>query len=409
MAPAQKLACVILSLLFLVAPLRAVTTPEDVRKALDSVASYQTQGEEHGAFSPELAARLQLLRRRARDFAFGSVLDAARHTRDGASLLTKARQRTLQAGIPLRGKAAWMTDQFSPSVRIQYFPVQDANSWVGARVHVGIPCGEDVSLYLWKLDDDEESGRLVPELTFARESPLTDLATSTGTLHVATRLDSPDGVPQLATIETGVWCNSQWRKALLQVVRGSDHPYRPERIFTHDELAFVGADNAPTVERTASGFRFHYLSQYWLDPRQHSRVKRIDLRIEGGHAEIMAPLDENPALFLDHWLTEPWTTSRAWTTGENLNALRTWHDSLSPNSPSRVAAELLGQGGCQGDPTTFFVQLHTEKPDRGQTATGQNVYGILKRQADGFRVQRIASELPSGCDLGTALGTGQAN
>lgn len=409
MAPAPKILWLFLLVLSGVAPLVAVTTPADVRKALDEVASYRGESEAPGAFSPALAERLQMLRRRARDFAFGSVMEAARKARERNALIATARQRTRRAGLPLKSNSAWLPDQFAPSVRIQFFPMPEAPSWMGARVHVGIPCGEDVSLYLWKLTDDQESGGLVPELTLARESPLTDLATSTGALHFAATLDGEDGTPQLATFETGVWCNSQWRKALLQVVRGSDHPYRPERLFTHHELAFLADDQEPAVERTETGFRFRYRGQFWIDPQQHNREKQLEVRIQGDRAEMAPPREDDPALFLDQWLSQPWTRSREWTTGRNLAALRAWHHSLSPDSDAGFTPELLGQGGCATDPKTFFVHLHTDQPEAGQPAAGKDLYGILRRQEGGFRVEHITAELPASCGAGISTAPRQGN
>ncbi|MCW5965209.1 MAG: hypothetical protein KIT83_14320 [Bryobacterales bacterium] len=409
MAPAPKLVWIILILLSMVAPLAAVTTPADVRKALDNVASYRGESEAPGAFSPVLAERLQLLRRRARDFAFGSVAEAARTARERDDLIAKARQRTRRAGMPLKSKSAWLPDQFSPSVRIQFFPIPETPSWIGARVYVGIPCGEDVSLYLWKLSGDQESNGLAPELTLARESPLTDLATSTGTLHFAAKLDGDEGAPQLATFETGVWCNSQWRKALVQVVRGSDHPYRPERLFTHHELAFLAGEQEAAVERTETGFLFRYRGQFWLDPQQHSRPKQLEVRIQGDRAHILPPREDDPVLFLDQWLSQPWTRSREWTTGRNLVALRAWHDTLSPDSDARLTTELLGQGGCVADPKTYFVHLHTDHPVAGQPVAGKDVYGILRLQEDGLRVEHITAELPANCGVTASPAPRQVN
>ncbi len=394
----------LLFLLCALLPAYCVTTASDVRKALDGVASYRQQEPMATSFSPEFAERLQLLRRRARDFAFGSVVEAARNASGRDGVLELARRRTLRAGLPLRADAEWMAEQFTPSVRIQYFPLAESSAWIGARIHVGIPCGEDISLYLWKLNDSDDGSGVAPELVFARESSLTDLAGSMGSLHMAMTVDPASGKPQLATIETGVWCNSQWRKALLQVMRRGDHPYRGERLFTHSEMAFLGAETPPEVAVTEGGFRFQFQGQFWLDPSQPSRPKRVDIQVSGDRAEMLVPRDEDPASFLDQWLSQPWSRSRAWTTGHNLNALRSWHDSLSPESPDPVRLEVVNHGGCGGDPQMYFVHLHAALPASALSSGAQEVYGILRRQERGFRVDDIAPKLPAGC-----AATSQAN
>lgn len=392
MAPASRFPLLLILVAALGLSLPGVTTPHDVRRALEEVASYQGAPEDLNTFSSPLAEKLQMLRKRARDFAFGSVAAASQSARERQGLIARARQRTKQAGLPYQARAAWMGDQFSPFVRIEYFPVPDTPDWMGARVHVGIPCGEDVSLYFWRLAEQEDSALLAPELVFARESPLTDLAGSTGSLDYALQSTEKGFAPELATIETGVWCNSQWRKAILSIVRVTNQAYRQEKLFQYQELAFVGADPSPSVERQASGYRFRYLAHFWLDPRQDSRIKELDVRVSGERAEILAPRDEDPALFLDHWIAAPWTASKSWTTGQNQESLRSWHDTLSPENRTGTLAELRGRGGCLGDPSAYYVHLQTA-PGAGR----QDVYGILRRREDGFRLEDIRPQLPAGC------------
>jgi hypothetical protein len=388
--------CFLLILFVAVLPAYCVTTASDVRKALERVASYQ-QAEPLGAgFSPEFADRLQQLRRRARDFAFGSVLEAARTSKGREAVLMLARRRALRAGLPLRAESAWMEEQFSPSVRIQYFPLPESSEWMGARVHVGIPCGEDVSLYLWKLSVAETGDGLSPELVFARESPLVDLPGSTGELRLAMAVDAANGKPQLATMEAGVWCSSQWRKALLQVLRQGEHPYRAEKMFSHSEMVFLAQAPEPAVERITAGFRFSFHGQSWIDWRQPSRLKRLDVQVDGDRTELLAPQDDDPAAFLEHWLVQPWVRSRALSSGSNLPALRTWHEALSPESTKAVRLELVSHGGCGADGHLSFVHLQSAAPGEPSSTT-QDVYGILRRHEQGFRVDEITMKLPPSC------------
>jgi len=392
MALLLKIAFLCFFIPWMAIPLVAVTTPRDVRQALEDVSTFRSDGRDPSVFVPVFAEKLQLLRRRARDFAFGSVIDAARGAREREDLLARARQRTKRAGIPLNAESAWLPERFTPSVNIEYFVLPDWPDWIGARVMVGIPCGDDISLYLWKLSGSPDSEMLQPELVLARESPLASLANSTGTLHFAVNVPTEGRAAELATIETGVSCNSQWRKAALNIVRGTEQPFRQEKLFAHQELAFLGADPHPTVDRVDTGFRFRFLSHFWLDPQQPSRPREFEVRISNDQTEIAAPREEDPTLFLDQWLASPWTVSRTWTTGQHQSSLRAWHEHLSPDAKNGIPVELAEQGACKGDATVFFVHLLAE---RGNDV--QHIYGILRRQSSGFRLEHISSELPAVC------------
>lgn len=304
----------------------------------------------------------------------------------------------------MTARPQWQPEQFTASVGIEYFPLQEDPGWFGARVVVGIPCGEDISLFLWQVQTDRESDSLEPQLLLARESPLTDLSSSTGKLSIATAR-AEDNALELATVETGVWCNSQWRKASMNVLRSTDHAYRPARLFHYQELAFLGGEPQPRVERRDRGYHFEYLTHYWLNPSQHSRLRELEVRIEGNRAEMLIPRSEDPALFFDQWLATPWDASRSWTTGLHLSALRNWHETHSPVASARLTTELGGGGGCRHDPLTVWVRLHTE----AQPGVSSELFGILRRLPDGFRVDRITEELPEGCPAASANGTGAPN
>lgn len=421
----RKLWVLIFTLVLGAFPLCAVTTSTDVRKALDQVASHamsrmatrgSLSGAEYAALlnDPSVYGDLRNLRTKTRDYAIGSVLEATRSSNNRKQVLTKARSRVRKAGFPLRRNMNDAVESFEPFARIDFFPVDSppltadatastTGSWIGARVSIGIPCGSDVSLYLWELQPSgTEDAPVNATLRYAREGALSRSGEGVDRQEFAIRWPEDGGAPEIASIETGAWCSSLWRTATMSVLRSGEHPYRPERLFQHQEPAFLDEGVLPTVARTAQGFRFRFLTHYWLNPNRPRRLKDLDVQVQSDRASITAPASEDPLLFLDQWVSTPWQESRTWTTGEHENALRTWHESLSPEAATKLEASVVARGNCGRDTNTVWVQLQTQ-PGSGLSAQQNNgIFGILKWQAGGFRVERIVEQLPSGCPLVSA-------
>jgi hypothetical protein len=394
------LAC--LGLLVTALPLCAVTTAQDVQRALEN-AKAATPKELAPLLAKrdlgEMFGRLRTLRSAARDFAIASMIVAGEQPGTRKELLEEATGAMGRAGLsPVEqgGLAVAPGEElqpFVPWVTVRFFAVSGQPEWLAAEVVTGVPCGRDVSLLLWRLKDEWAQGRFRPELTFARESAFEDLASSSDLVafSVAPAKASPGN--HVAFVESAVWCNSQWKRATFSVYRPDGNPFRPHRLFRQEDLAFFGGEFGAAVLPEPEGFRFEYAGHYWLNPLHHSRRVQLQVRIDGERAWALPPASADPIEFLDQWLASPWDASRLWTTGRHQHALRTWHQALSPAERSRTMAEVAGKGGCQHDPETHWVRLTPTPRQQGQG----DVFGLLRKQTDGFRLDQFVEELPPGC------------
>jgi hypothetical protein len=394
----------VLALMLVVLPLCAVTTAKDVQRALER-ATAATPGEVAPLAAQrdlsDLFVRLRELRSKARDFAIGSVIVAAARARNPEALLAEAQRRVDQAGLS-RAAADENTvatevgsRPFVPSVDIHFSAVADHPSWIAAHVRTAVPCGEDVSLLLWTLPEAENTGKLLPKLEFARESAFEDLSSSSGLADYSIAPSGIEGTYHVALIETGIWCNSQWKRTVLSVLRTDQQPFRPARLFRQDDLAFLAGEPSPGITAGDSGFLFEYAGHYWLNPLHHSRRIAVQVQIDGDRAMALPPTADDPIEFLDQWLASPWDASRSWTTGRHQDALQAWHQNLSPADRSRTVAEAAGNGGCQHDPHTLWVRLVTLPEEPGKA----EVFGLLRRQTSGYRLDQFVEKLPAGCPL----------
>jgi hypothetical protein len=414
MASAWKIPLLLVLVLLSVVPsLLAVTTAGDVREALHQAASYKPQGAADPTTDPQLFEYLRILRAKTRDFAIGSIVDAARKAGTPGQLLDRARARVRQAGLPMREDPAAFGDLFAPSAEVEFFHVDGLPpEWIGARVQIGVPCGFDLSLFLWRLNPVEGEQAFTPELRFARESALTGMAEGVATQDYAVRQNTDSQDIEVASIDTGSWCSSYWRTATMVVARSSSHPYRPDRLFQHQEPVYLGDDLSPSVSASDSGFQFRFLTRYWLDVNRNYRLKELDVEVSHARASVRAPRAEDPALFLDQWVATPWRDSRSWTTGSYEHALRGWHETLSPDGADRLVTKVVNWGDCQPETHTAWVHLHALSPVHGldvHEAAGHGAakgssdfYGVLRRDPDGFRVHQIVDKLPANCPVSAA-------
>ncbi|MDZ7638268.1 MAG: hypothetical protein U5J83_08470 [Bryobacterales bacterium] len=368
----------------------AVTTPRDLRAAFQDLADVSAGASAESPLPHEVLDRTVRLRLRLRDYGIGSVIDGARRASKAEDVLQLAQQRLREAEFPLlpAGKAVGETQ---PKARLELFLLPGAPDWVGLKAEISLACGSDHALYFLRLQPAAEGG-FEAILAFAKENTLesvADLAVNFGVAGIP--LDQGASI-RIATIESAGGCASLWRPVRMRVYQTDQHPYRPLRLFEKERLAFLGEEPLPRASAPDGIFVFDYRALFWLDTGRHSRRETVRLaQLEQG-VRLLPPASENPIEFLDEWVTTPWSEAQRWAGSSGLTTIREWHEELAGSHESRLQTTLVSSGEC---PDSREIWVHLKAGDNAEHM--RSVYGLLRAQSEGYRVERFSPDLPSGC------------
>lgn len=377
-------------------PAFAVTTPRDLRSALEELAEIAGKETPENPISKDYAERAIRLRHRLRDYAIGSVVDATRRAGRIDDILPYVRQRIKEAEPPLRQSDTGAGTEPTPAARMEVFSPDSAPEWIGVKTEVSLLCGRDIALYFLRVRPTSD-GALESTLAFAKEGPLESVA-DLASHFSATAHRAPTGdVLRIATIEAAGGCSSLWKPVRMRVYQSDEHPYRPLRLFERERLAFLGDAAAPQVNRSPEGLAFEYRTLYWLDPERHSRPEVLRLAEEEQGVRILPPQPRNPLDFVDEWVSTPWPEAQRWANASRLSNVRKWHEDLAGARDARLRTTLVESGECAGRQEVWVHLKAGEEWNRMRS-----IYGLLRVGASGYRVEQFASDLPPACQARSA-------
>lgn len=368
----------------------AVTTPRDLRAALQDLASLSVKEGPRNPASTKVLEQTVRLRHRLRDYGMGSVIDAARRASTLDDVLPLSQQRLREAEFPLRPDGS-TGGEVQPEARVEVFAIPASPQWIGLKTTVALACGSDHALYYLHLLPMLQGG-FEAALAFAKENPLESVADLSGVFAAVSALTPQGDTLRVATIESAGGCSSLWRPVKMRVFQTDEHPYRPLKLFEKERLAFLGEDPAPQASLSPEGFVFEYRTLYWLDPERHSRKETVRLAQEEQGVRLLPPALGDPMAFVDEWASTPWPEAQRWVSGNRLSSIRKWHEELAGSRDSRLRTTLVDSGEC---PQGREVWVHLKAGEDLERM--RSVYGLLRMAADGYRVEQFISELPQGC------------
>lgn len=381
-----------LACIFLIAlSASAVTTPRDLRSALDELAEITRKEAPENPISREYSDRTVRVRHRLRDYAIGSVVDATRRTSVIQEVLPLAGQRIKEAEPSLRQADRATGSDPAPSARLELFAAKDAPDWIGVRTEVSLPCGFDVAIYLLRLSAGPD-GTLESTLAFAKENVLESVADLASHFEVTAHRAPTGQALRVATIEAAGGCSSLWKPVRMRVYQSDEHAYRPLRLFERERLAFLGESHAPRVSHSPEGLAFEYRTLFWLDADRHSRPEIVRLADEEQGVRLLPPQPQDPLAFVDEWVSTPWPDAQRWTSSGRLANVRKWHEDLARAGDSRLRTAVVESGECSGRQEVWVHLKAGEEWNRMRS-----VYGLLRVGPNGYRVEQFATELPAGC------------
>lgn len=380
-------------LLFFAGAAPAVTTPRDLRAALQELADLRVKEGSGNPPSRDVLDQTVRLRHRLRDYGIGSVVDSARRASTLADALSRSQQRLREVEFPLlpAGKAA---AEAIPEARAELFAVPGAPEWLGLKTTVSLACGGDHALYFLRLLATPD-GAFEATLAFAKENPLESVADLTGVFAAVSALAPQGAQLRVATIESVGGCTSLWRPVKMRVFQTDEHPYRPLRLFEKERLAFLGEAPTPQASLSPDGFLFEYRTLYRLDAGRHSRKEIVRLVQEEQGVGRLPPLSDDPLAFIDEWVTTSWPEAQRWVTGSRLASVRKWHEELAGSGEPRLRTSVVGSGEC---PQTHEAWVHLKAGEDFDRM--RSIYGLLRSGTDGYRVEQFVNDLPQGCRSG---------
>jgi len=276
--------------------------------------------------------------------------------------------------------------------RIEVLRPQGHRALLVATTTVGIECGGDTSLYIFRRAEKRW------KLTLALES--NDYEYISGAQDVFRYAISPpdrQGDFFVVAAEVPPWCTSNWRTIRFRVLRVGPRPYEPKVILSETQDAYLGGDPAVyslKVER--DGFSLYWHSGHRFDGML-SRLRVVRYRIDGNRAIRVPPISLRPEDFLDEWVKLPWASASTWSLRSAGPNLQPWHERLN---------RALEQNCCFS--TVSFVQSCGEAADKWQVGIRidpkrihdqfpEELFFTITRKAQVFSMQDIAEKRPPGC------------
>ncbi len=185
---------------------------------------------------------------------------------------------------------------------------------------IGICCGQDSSLYIFK-----KSGQQW-ELILAQEADNYDeVSGAQGSFHYGVSQHSDMSRFFVVTSDVNPWCSSNWQSIHYYVLRVGAAPYQPKILLQKSETVYLGNDNLGDITILSDGFKIGFDSYQGLDAGVLIRKHIAAYRIDGDNVRRVPPLAKEPEGFLDEWFGLPWTEAVQWIEPSALPELRKWH------------------------------------------------------------------------------------
>jgi hypothetical protein len=253
-------------------------------------------------------------------------------------------------------------------------------SWLVVTATLGIPYGEDTSLYLFEIDGTSWKPVLILESNGYRE-----ISGAQGwmTYYVSPVIQGKK--PYLITAEVTPWNVSVWQGLRVRVLRVGKNPDHPI-LLAKRTLSYCLDDTYYVAMRT-DGFGLIFLGNP-VD-RELAGYRGVHY-LQGTVSENSASLKEiaiDPSNFMNRWSARGWTTDSHLIDEPANDDLREWHRRFRQDRwTCGPGATLLDHRG-QGEDEQLLVVLECVRYDH----TDPEAYVTLSAGRNGFRIASITS------------------
>jgi hypothetical protein len=202
---------------------------------------------------------------------------------------------------------------------------------ITATTTVGVCCGNDTSLYVYKRINEDW------KLVIAQEAnDYEDVGGAQGSFSYAVSPPSDDSQFYVVTKDVNPWCTSNWQAIRYQVLRQGPAPYQPRVLLKQSDSIYLGNLSEGSISILPTGFAIEFDGGQRLDTGVLIRRHVVSYQVSGDRVQRVPPFAREPESFLDEWFDLPWEEASKWTHSRTLVPLRKWHE--------RLFAERSGKG-----------------------------------------------------------------
>lgn len=310
-----------------------------------------------------------------------------------AAIVSKLKMAGVHVG-PARGidYGSDSNDGYGDILRIEVQRPEGHSNLLAVRAIMGIACGDDSSLYVFRFDAKGWNLLLTEE---AQEYG--DVSGALGHFSYAISPPDKDGRWWVVTAHLLPHCTSVWRTMPYKVVAWKPGASRPDILL--ERAASARWDWPVEVQAGREGFQLTFSGWRDLDFTRNYRDHVLEFRIAGSKVQRIAPIAWSSEDFVDEWLDLPWEEAAQWALPTKLSELETWHHRLQRGEKWTYSSKTEFVQPCGPErPATHWqigVQIH---PERGTPPLPQKLYfSVSSRGEDIYFVDDISAVRPAGC------------
>lgn len=259
---------------------------------------------------------------------------------------------------------------------------------------LGIPCGEDQSVYVATLKGAHWRLRLADE---SRDYATIDGAQE-GTQFALMSGASPKSW-SLVTAGYRPMCSSPWRSARVRVLRPTADPDHPVVEMKDARTLYTGVDHPIDLKVYPGRFEMTAAGENRINPEDAYQTFVYSFRRAKAGWRRVQPVALTADGFVDEWIFSPWLLAQEWIEKEALARLRFWHEKLQRldvkgEDGYEVGTEITALQACDARETLWQVGMAIDDPKR---RLPEDLTFVVRKDGEKFLLQGVYLDPPSGC------------
>lgn len=261
---------------------------------------------------------------------------------------------------------------------------------IAATTTIGVVCGDDTSLYIFKRINEKW------KLVIAQEASDYELVSrAQGRFSYSISPPSDNGEFFVVTKSITPWCTSAWRSIHYQVLRQGVTPYQPIKILNQEDGIFLGDEPYGSISILPTGFTIEFEDSDWLGRFTRNHVKSYQL--VGDKIQKIQPFAREPENFLDEWFNLSWDEASKWVQGSALKSLRSLHTIIRNDrsgADRRISeSSVFTPPACEVKPDQWQVGIKFSPYDESKllpAGVPKELYFTIIRKDDDFFVKEVS-------------------
>ncbi|HEV7890425.1 MAG TPA: hypothetical protein VGP08_07290 [Pyrinomonadaceae bacterium] len=267
---------------------------------------------------------------------------------------------------------------------------------IAVTTTVSVHCGSDSSLYLFRREGARWRLALADEANGYEQ-------VNGARAHFYFRVSPTDAGGDLfvAVADVNPWCTSSWQVMRYRVLRVGEDAYSPRVVLKGDDSIYLGTDlEGFRLTADANTFTLRFDSSQSLDPGRLIRPHVLKFKVEGEHAERVAPVALAPEDFADEWAQMKWDEAARWSEPSRLSELKKWHETVNPDGKGFSGSEILFVRPCGRAASEWQIGVevfHDSVEEKDAARLPAKLFFTVAREGEVFRMLAVGDAQPRGC------------